>query len=66
MLTLELPQVNVLSKVDLVPAYGELGAWRLQGRGAWRGGGGCLQQSRAWRARVCARARLPRVPVQRG
>lgn len=26
MLHLELPQVNVLSKVDMVPQYGELGA----------------------------------------
>lgn len=27
MLQLELPHINVLSKVDLVEEYGELGAW---------------------------------------
>jgi hypothetical protein len=29
MLHLELPHVNVLSKVDLVPQYGQLGEWFL-------------------------------------
>ena len=29
MLHLELPHINVLSKVDLIQQYGDLGTWKL-------------------------------------
>jgi hypothetical protein len=64
MLHLELPHVNVLSKVDLVPQYGQLGEWE--------GGEGCVcsqvlggHVNEAWQCRLRCGV-LHRWPVRIG